>query len=318
MRPTSRLLVVLAALGLDMLLAAPASSQSLRYFYCYAVDRQQGAVFVSDMHDVGPVSERASYGEQFANWLKAKGIASGAVKPFCVMRPTEDEVAQGRRELSAYCPECGGIRRFRDIAWLRQGKDAKALLAGKLTSPRDAPTHPAAKSPKQVVQGPGTASAPEPVDGQGVFILGRRDATDVIYSANEHRGAYLVRQKADLRGGKWTSILSDNRCPGWVAVAYASNGTERWYYVAQGADSEGEAGQSALAAADNAAKRMEGLWITGVLASFRNNFQPQPVDLVDAVIEDGAIDTMKGIVRRQVVSGCPAERSPYATIGIRG
>jgi hypothetical protein len=308
------------------LAAAPAAAAEVHHFYCYAVDAARGTVFVSDMHDTGPVSERAAYGEQFATYLKAKGLASAGVRPSCVMRASEREIQLSRAELADSCGTCGGIRRFADVAWLRGGDSgANALLAGKLIrKPAAAPAPAPAAEPPPPAAGPAphappaAPAEPEPVAGEGVYVLGRRDATEVVFAANEERGAYRARQKADLKGGTWTTILSDDRCPGWVAIAYASNGTERWYYPAVGADSEGEAGQAARAAAEEATRRRDGIWITGVLVAFRNDFHHKPVDLAAAVGHDGVIGTAKGLVRREVVSGCPQGRGPYATVGVRG
>jgi hypothetical protein len=314
-----RILMVIAALAVSSLWSQAASAQGLRYFYCYAIDEEQAKVYVSDVHDVGPVTERSTYGQQFATYLKVKQGASATVRPFCVMRPSEEEIQRGRSELTRYCPECGSITDFQDVAWLREGTGAKALLAGKLIKPT-----PPAEKPSPKDEPPQVAKAkpkPEPAEDAGVYILGHREATEVVYSANEERGGYLVRQKADLKGGKWTAIITNSTCPGWVAVAYASNGAERWYYAAQGADSEGEASLQALNAADAGTKRMEGVWVTGVLVSFRNNYHPKsigPVDVAEAVVEDGVIETTKGLIRRQVVSGCPAPRGPYVTFGVRG
>jgi hypothetical protein len=314
-----RILMLLTALAVSSLWSQAASAQGLRFFYCYAIDEEQAKVFVSDMHEVGPVAERGTYGQQFATYLKVKNGASATVRPFCVMRSSEAEIQRGRLDLTRYCPECGSITRFEDVAWLREGTGAKALLAGKLIKPSE---------PKEAL--PSKAETPqvakakpdhEPAEDAGVYILGHRETTEVVYSANEERGGYLVRQKADLKGGKWTAIMSNSTCPGWVAVAYASNGAERWYYAAQGADSEGEASLQALNAADAGTKRMEGVWVTGVLVSFRNNYRPTsigPIDVAEAAAEDGVIETTKGLIRRQVVSGCPAPRGPYVTFGVRG
>jgi hypothetical protein len=312
------ILLTLALLTASCVWSAPVSAQGLAYFYCYAVDVEQGKVFVSDMHDVGPVAERASYGAQFATYLKVKKNASASIQPYCVMRATEREIQRGRAELTEFCAECGDIRKFEDVAWLREGTGAKALLAGKLISPDKHP-EPPAREAQPAPSTPAVAAEREPAAGEGVYILGRRDQTEVVYSANEARGAYLVRQKADLKGGKWTPVLSDSRCPGWVAVSYASNGTERWYYPVQGADSEGEASHAALQVAEAASHRMAGYWVTGVLVAFRNDFRPAPVDVGKALTEDdGVFDAVKGLVRRQVVSGCPAPDSDFVSFGVRG
>jgi hypothetical protein len=319
-----RILMVLAALAVSSLWAAPASAQGLRYFYCYAIDEEQAKVFVSDMHEVGPVAERGTYGQQFATYVKVKKGASATVRPFCVMRSSEQEIERGRSDLTRYCPECGSITNFQDVAWLREGTGAKALLAGKLIKqdkPADART-PAQDAPQVAkAEKKPPAAEPEPAEDAGVYILGRRDATEVVYSVNEERGGYLVRQKADLKGGKWTPLVTNSTCVGWVAVAYASNGTDRWYYAAQGAESEGEASLAALKAAEEGAQRQEGVWVTGVLVALQNNYRPKsigPAEVAEAVKEGSLMDLTKGVIRRQVVSGCPADQSRMVTVGVRG
>jgi hypothetical protein len=319
------ILSLLAPLAASCLWSAPASAQGLKYFYCYAIDDERETVFVSDMHEVGPVSERSTYGAQFASYLKVKRGASASVRPYCVMRSSEQEIQRGRSDLAGYCPECGGITRFEDVAWLREGTGARALLAGKLIERnKEGDGKPSSPDTPQVAKAPArkpAAAEPEPVEDSGLYLLGRRDATEVTYSVNEENGAYLARQKADLKGGKWSWIINGSTCVGWVAIAYASNGTDRWYYAAQGADSEGEASLAALKAAEEGAKRQDGAWITGVLVALQNNYRPKsigPLDVAGAVAEDGVIETTKGLIRRQVVSGCPTGSRPFVTVGVRG
>lgn len=310
----TRLFVALASLcAASILISSAGSAQGLRYFYCYAVDPGTEQVLVSDMHEVGPVAERAAYGEQFATWLKATGKASNSVKPYCVMRASEAEIERGRSDLTSYCSQCGAIKNFRDVAWLRQGKGVEELLQGKLIRPAD----PELVEPGEPVPPLELAAVAEPVVGEGVSILGRRDMTDVVYAANVERSAYIARQKADLKGGKWTPLLTENRCPGWISIAYASNGAERWYFIAQGADSEGEASGQALAAAQESAKRLDGTSVTGVLVAFRNNYMLPPVGIAGAVSED-VVQTAKGLIRRAVTTGCPGPATPYATTSVRG
>lgn len=288
--------------------AAPAQAQGLRYFYCYAVDAKVQKVFVSDMHDVGPPAERAAYGEQFADYLKARGHASAAVQAYCVMRASEGEIRRGITDLPRSCRECEGLDDFTPVAWLRQGKGLTELLAGKLVAPeqpKGAEVLPSASSDSVRAEAsvPPGASPDSPVKGRGVFIRVRMDMTDVVYSANEKNGDFLTRHKAQLKGGRWQLLDSDNRCPGWMAVAYASNGTERQYYVSQGAASEGEASRQALDDAVKTTQYHPGTWITGVLAAFYNDYQPD--------------DAARGSLRQLLTEGCPAPRSG-SSIGVRG
>jgi len=308
----TRLALVLAT---GTLWAAPATAQGgLSHFYCYAADSRAGKVLVSDVHEVGPVSERRAYGEQFADYLAARGLMPRGTQGYCVMRASQREIEQSIRELPHTCSTCGDTRDFEQVAWLREGKSAGALLAGKLLPPKKL-------GDQEQGQGSGESGAKardaEPAgdasgNSFGAHVRVRVDGTDAVLSVNEENGHALVRTRADLKGGTWTSLLSDDRCPGWAAVAYASDGRETFYFYRTGAETEGEASGSALDQAESAVEKREGNWITGVLRTFLNRYEPPGISF-----EDGIVPAVKGEIRKRVTTGCGTDRGHIA-VGTRG
>lgn len=296
--------VILAGSFLLACWSAAAWSQPPQFFYCYASNAKTGTVFFSDMHRVGPVAERSSYGKGYANYLAAKGKVPSGTQGYCVMRPSEAEIERGQRELPERCDECGSADNFEQVAWLRQGKDLGVLLAGKL----DRKPPPAASAAEST-----ETQKEEPPAGAGVYAWGARGETDIVMSINESNGRTLSRLQADLKGGKWTNILSDDRCPGWGAISYASNGEERRYFVARGAEDEGEASRKALEHAERTAEREEGEWTTGVLQAYFNDYQPAERDFSGSLIQ-----IAKDEVRRMVTSGCARDETRLTTFGVRG
>lgn len=298
-------LIIAAAAFLGAAWGVGAAAQPPQFFYCYATNAKSGTVYVSDMHRVGPVGERASYGQGYARYLAAKGKVPSGTQGYCVMRATEREIERGQLELTARCDECGGADKFEQVAWLRNGKDVGVLLAGKLDRKPSAPDKPAEAD----------AAAPtETPRGAGVYAWGARGETDIVMSINETNGGALARLKADLQGGKWTNILSADRCPGWGAISYASNGEERFYYAARGAEDEGEASRKALEFAERAAERQEGEWVTGVLQSYFNDYQPSERDFSGRSLFQIAKDE----VRRMVTTECARDERRLTTFGVRG
>lgn len=303
----NRFLYLLAAIAAGALWSAPASAQGLNWFYCYAANAKTGTVYVSDVHAIGPVGERASYGPDFAAFLAKSGKAPAGTQAYCVMRGTEREIATGLTNLSRECTTCGGADKFEQVAWPRGGKTLGNLLAGNLPS-RKAPDPAGGKPPVKEE----ARKVEEPGEGLGVFLMARLDDLDVVFTANEDNGGFLTRQKADLRGGKWTTLLQNDRCPGWMAVAYATNGTSRNYFIAKGASSEGAASLEALnKAEDYVTRRGNAEWRTGVLNAFVNDYRAPGLDL-----SNGVIDGVKGKIRNAVTSDCNDYET--ASSGVRG
>ena len=98
MRLWAVLLLGLIGLTSSLLLSSAAAAQAPQYFYCFATNAGTGTVYVSDIHEVGPISERRSYGEQFAKYLIGKGKVPVGTDGYCVMRPTKAEIERGHSE----------------------------------------------------------------------------------------------------------------------------------------------------------------------------------------------------------------------------
>lgn len=293
------------------LFAEPASAQGLNWFYCYAPNAQTGVVHVSNMHEVGPVSERAGYGAEFANYLTARGKLPRGAQAYCVMRATEREIAVAQRDVTELCAVCNGASIVESVAWARSGSVGRQILAS------DAPRNPATGAEGAVTSTqPATPTKDSPgtvPEGVGVFLMGRLDASEVVYTANEQRGQFLTRYKADLKGGRWTWILLNDTCPGWVAVAFATNGSERLYFVARGSEYEGSARAAVLREAEPYAARQGPAWITGIRASFHNSYTPPSPNF-----SRGVIDGIKNEVRRHVVDPCAPLETKGVIWGVRG
>lgn len=280
--------------------AAPTAAEGPAYFYCYAQDPATRTVYVSDVQAVGPVSERAAYGTEFSRFLSGNGKVPSGTLAYCTMHMSRDQVERGVAGLTQYCSGCADPSGFAEVAWPRGGKTLANLLAAKLPGRTSAPTEPA-------------AAENAPAEGIGVFALGRIDETDVVFTANEDNGQTLSRYKADLRGGKWTTLLSNDRCSGWLAIAYASNSTDRAYFVSKGAADEGAASGRALEAAEKYAERQGADWTAGVLFAFVNNYQAPGFNL-----SDGVLDAVKKEVRAIVTTDCDAKEKDMTAVGVRG
>lgn len=291
-----RFLVLLAALW-----GTPASAQGLNWFYCYAPNSATGKVLVSDPQPIGPVSERGGYGREFSTYLAARGKLPAGSQVYCVMRATEQEIRRGQQELAARCDECGGARQFEHVTWPRGGKSVRQVLAGGGTATT---TTPPAK--------PGVVVETTPAEGTGVYIMARTDQTGIVYVANEENGRFLTRFKADQKGGQWTWMLSNDQCSGWLAVAYATNGSERQYFVARGSPDEGQASRKALEAAESHVQIKGGGWLSGVLVAFRNEYRHPEADF-----SAGVIAGVRDEIAKQVVDRC-AEFRDGTTVGVRG
>lgn len=283
--------------------ATPASAQGLNWFYCYAPNPATGTVLVSDAQPIGPVSERGGYGREFSTYLNARGKLPAGSQVYCVMRATEQEVRRGQQELAARCDECGGASKFEHVVWPRGGKSVRQVLAG----------GGAAQSPAPVTQAQVAVETP-PVEGAGVFIMARTDQTEIVYVANEDNGRFLTRFKADQKGGQWTWMLDNDRCSGWLAVAYATNGSKRQYFVARGSPDQGQASRKALAAAEEYAHAQGGGWLSGVLSSFQNEYRHRGGDLSRGVIRAVGQELVKQL---GVGDSCTEFRNG-TTVGVRG
>lgn len=294
-----RLIYLLAALFATFW-TAPAAAQAPLYFYCYAVDAKAGAVYLSDTHKVGPVAERRTYGQAFSAYLTEQGKVPAGTPAYCVMRGNEQAIERAQMDLAIQgCPECAGATRFGQVAWPRNGETGK-MLAALPQNDRAGQASPVGSS--------------ELALGQGVHIMVREDSADMLVSANEANGLTTIRQQALQKGGKWEFLTQDDRCVGWMAVSYATDGKTPHYFLARGFESAEEANLTARNMADTWKETQQGTWITGRLDMFRNDYRPDTSGSRPA----GVIDYAKAMAHRMLVKGAkgcegPAKRG--ATIG---
>jgi hypothetical protein len=150
--------------------APPAATQELRVFYCFAPVAATRVIYVSPVHAVGPVVERARYGEEFAAHLATQGVRPASEGPaFCNMRASESQIVRERDGLVWYCPLengarsplCGQTWTVRDVAWARS---PSAAASGPVAAARTQPPPAAAPRPQQA----GTPSASLPPSSAAV------------------------------------------------------------------------------------------------------------------------------------------------------
>lgn len=263
---------LLPLVGLFLLPAlATVKAQGPRFFFCFASNPATGTIYVSDMHPVGPVSERAKYGQDFASFLVSKKKVPIGTQGYCVMRGTEKEVEKSALTVAENCDVCGSATKMEPVAWSRGGH--AGIQVAKATNNYIPPSD--AKKPVAIQAG----SKEGPVTpGIGAFLLTRIDALDAVFSANRDDSYFAIQHAAAIKGGKWSKALFHDKCVGWVAVSYATDGKEWTYFVSRGAASEGEARISARKKADEFAAHRNG-WIVGMLNAFENKYTSSPVSL---------------------------------------
>ncbi|MEO6534298.1 MAG: hypothetical protein ABIN72_00180 [Sphingomicrobium sp.] len=302
------LLLLAAITGLSF--SGRADAAEPRLFFCYVSNPPSSTIYVSDVHPVGPVAERAAYGAEFARYLERRGRVEAGVTGRCVMRATNHEIDDSRTNLSRMegaCMGCAGLTQTEDVLWPRSTKSIASVLAGTQVKTKPDPKDAKAAGKGQVPP------------GEGAWLMARKDDTDVVYIANQPNGGTLVRVKADLRPGTWAYLLQNNRCPGWIGIAFATDGKERSYFTATGREDAAQAKLAALSGAEQLAATKQGPdWRTGILDAFENRFEKEPVTLAGA-IEEGPIGAAKGVIRSRFVSGCETIKiDRYATFGDRG
>lgn len=278
--------------------STPARAQGLQYFYCFAPDPASGTTYVSDVHPVGALHERARYPRMFEDFLRIRGKLGVDRKAYCTMRATMREINQGRMAMRATpCRECAGAERLDDVVWPRPDKlrvPSMKVATGSRPTPTalaDADTpRPAALPPEQ----------------QGAYLLAREDSVDVVAAINVADGLTEVQAKAKSRGGKWRDLMTDDRCPGWIAVAYAEKTREHAYFAVRGQDSESAASAAALDLADRWDQIPDEK--KGVVFTALNRIEQPEKTLADHLpdFDSGFINGIKHYIRRMVVSPCAA------------
>jgi hypothetical protein len=229
------------------------------------------------------------------------------------MRATMREINRGRMEMrSTPCRECAGAETLADIVWPRPDK-VRVPSMRVATGSRPAPT--------AMVDADTPRPAARPPEQQGAYLLAREDSVDVVAAINVADGLSEVQAKAKSRGGKWRDLMTDDRCPGWIAVAFATKRREHAYFGVRGFDSESAASAAALQLTDR--------WDhvpdenKGVVFTALNSIEQPPKSLADYVpdFDSGFIEGIKQYIRRMVVSPCASGGVPTrggGNGGVRG
>lgn len=290
--------------------AARAQFQSTQptLFFCYALNPSEGVVYVSDVHLVGPFEERASYPERYASWLRASGRL-GEGRAHCLMRATMREVDRDRRDLPVTgCFECVGPQVYRDVKWPFGDAPFDSVRIASIEPPRSAMS-----SAEEAALDKREAPETRP----GTTIFGRLDLTDAVKRVGVDNPEAEKRALASEKGGKWYPVVTDDRCPGWGAVAFASSPTYRRYFVGHGA-TETEAIADATARAEAYIGARE-LWKSGAITTYFNDTVEVEVD--DRSLGDKAIDSLKNLIRPMIINPQPGEGGAggsCSAVGSRG
>ena len=289
---------IAASIGLG---SKPARAADLAYFYCYAPNPETGTTYISDVHPVGPVAERRGYGDEFAAYLRSKGLMREVGVGFCVMRATMREIDSGRSSMAQMtCQECAGAERMEDIDWPREGATIQAVLVGK--GPRVAE----ADNPNG-----GKADQPDKPKTVTVTVYVREDALGAFAMAEPGSGE-AAKQNARFKGGMWRALVEESSvCTGWWAVSYAQSKDQRHYWM-QGSDSEAGASARALKIAEAYANAKGDGWTSGIAVAFLS-----PIDEPEPSAGEKVMDYIKGKVRESVTNRCP-ERGTNACMCVRG
>lgn len=268
-----------------VLFSAPVGAQVQLYYYCWAPDPATGVVHMSQVLPAGPASERARYGRDFADYLKAKGLVNNTVAAFCTMRTSPGEIAQSRSALPVEpCTECMGATRFRDVEWSRPG------------SPKPGPGLIAAKAPAERTPPPPMTQGDVDLSQPLVVVVGNAETGELSYRRYRPNLRTVTLAQARSRHPTGWSVIAESRTAGWgAATCVAERGRTR-FFVAEGYSSPKQAnGYSRVEAYKYAKVRKLVMRSCGAAWEVRD---PNPQTRPQAVV-----DTMRGLIRQQVV-GC--------------
>lgn len=193
--------------------ASPALAQAPTHFYCYVPDPASGNVYMSPTLPVGPVSERARYGSDFATFLRSQGKVGAGAQGYCVMRWSAAAIEESRAmRPNDPCPECGGASRFVAATWPRSGapKTAETEVAAASTS-EPTPAAPRRTSNAEAVKRANDAYA--------------RSVKDAIRASDP--GVCLVNADGGLRctkGGTVTAAATPAPKPAPMPIAGTQGG----------------------------------------------------------------------------------------------
>jgi hypothetical protein len=277
---------VVATLLLAAACAVPSFGAELSVFYCYAPDAASGVVYQSPALTLGPVSERASYGREFAAYLKSTHRVRADVQAYCVMRATIDEIGRAQANLLAEsCPECAGATRSEPVDWPRPNARAISVPA--------APPAPQA-NPAPTIK---TALAPRDQPGKQsdklVVVMGNTETGKLLVVSNQpHLEAVAARQASMIRPTGWQTLLVTSE-PGFGAAFCVRHGDVTRFFLAHAQPSLKDAISRAREfAAPYAAETTQEARICGAPWSAQAGDVPSR--------EEGVIDELEDVIRKEV------------------
>ncbi len=272
-------------------LAAAARAQAPQYFYCYVPNAANGTVYMTQTLPVGPVNERAKYGEEYAAYLRGEGLVSPTARGYCTMRATTAEVAVAREGIQSYCPECNGATRFTSAPWSRPGmqtaperKTADAAIQAVIP-----------QQPKQTVP-----LAPEKTPALRLAVMGN-DVTGeilVVTGPNAEKAAEDAAANAFPSTG-WQK-LAMSEASGY-GIAICVDGPPITFFVAEGKKLLSDAVAEALPQARTYAQQ------TGKKPYMCRHWHIKEPGYVEPVWESSVVGTVKGHLRAYLT--CKAAES---------
>lgn len=215
------------------------------------------------------------------------------------MRSSAALLVRDVMSLQEQCDECSGATQFEQIAWLRPGGERG------LPIPNIAQTKSGSIAP--------LPRDTELADDIGAFALARIDGIGVVFDGNHANSQAIVAAEAREKRWRTVPLLSNDKCAGWAAISYASNGVNVRYFVSRGKSSQSSADKEAKASANTFADKQPMVWSKKVIVSFNNFYKAPPVDFSKDVIEGGKV-----YIRQVVVDECASLQSDSVAIGLRG
>lgn len=294
----------IAAIGL----MSAAEAQAPQYFYCYVPNAANGTVYMTQTLPVGPVSERAKYGEDYAAYLRSEGLVSPTARGYCTMRATTGEVAVAREGIQSFCPECNGATRFTTAPWSRPGMQTAP-------APKTAESAIQAVIPQQPT--PTAPLAPEKTPELRLAVMGN-DVTGevlVVTGPNAEKAAEDAAANAFPTTG-WKK-LAMSEASGY-GLALCVDGPPINFFVAEGKDTLSDAFAEIAAEARAYGKE------TGKRPYLCKHWHIKAPGYVEPAVDSSVIDTVKGIIRRYLTCQddeptCRGQaKSSMVTFGVRG
>jgi hypothetical protein len=307
---------IVSALAMAGACTMPSFGGELSVFYCYAPDAASGVVYQSQALPLGPVSERVSYGREFAAYLKSTRRVRADVQAYCVMRSTTDEIARARASLLVEsCPECAGATRAESVEWPRPDAGAMSVPSA------DPARHGSVAPPIERASTNPSKGRPRKSEDKLVVVMGNTESGKLLVVSNQpDLEAVAARQARMIRPTGWKTLLATSE-PGFGAAFCVRHGEVTRFFLAHAQPSMKDAISHAREfAAPYAAETAQEVRICGA---------PWNAQTGEGLSRDeGVIDDLKDAIREEVAcdrdakegdSGdrpCPA-RNPSFT-GVRG